>query len=198
MKADGQRTRAPVPLGEWIAGLGACVLLVSMSRPWYELSLPDEVLTGARGLVPRVGDLGPLLSRGIDELQRAGGFPVSPWDAFESADFVLAGAAAAVLAIVALDVTGALNVRLHGLVTLLGLIAAGVIAYRIVSPPLSSPLLDEPLLSVQPAMYAALIGAVAIAGGGLMALTAPGAQPAQTSFSIGTSTRLPHSVHDPS
>ena len=47
---------------------------------------------------------------------------------------VLAGVAAAVLAIVVLDVTGALNARLEGLITLVGLLAAGVIAYRLVSP----------------------------------------------------------------
>jgi hypothetical protein len=172
MYDDRKRSSAPLPVGGWIAALGACVLLVSMSRPWYELSLPDEILAGVRGLVPRIGDLGPLLTRGIDELQRAGGYPVSPWDAFESADFVLAGAAVAVLAIVVLDVTGALNARLEGLITLVGLLAAGLIAYRLVSPPLSSPLLDEPLLRPQPAMYAALVGAVAMAGGGLLALTA--------------------------
>ena len=40
----GQR-QAPVPVGEWIAAFGAICLLAALFRPWYELNLPDELLS---------------------------------------------------------------------------------------------------------------------------------------------------------
>ena len=212
-----------VPLGEVVASLGALLLLGSLWRPWYELRFPPEVLSQARAMAPHMGDLAPFVSQGVDQLSSAGAIPVTAWQAFDQADVVLAAAAAVALGLVALNLMGALTARLDGVIALAGLVGAATVAFRLVSPPGSGTPLGDQLLHPATALYVGLAGAGMIAAGGVMALTAGSGPPvpapavaaspagrrrrgpglgselaAQTSFSIGTSTRLPHSVHEPS
>ena len=67
---------------------------------------------------------------------------------------------------------GALTRRLDGFIALLGGAAGMVVLAKLVSPPGASPLLSEQLLSPQPAMWFALLAAVTMVAGGLMALGA--------------------------
>jgi hypothetical protein len=161
-----------VPLGEVVASLGALLLLGSLWRPWYELRFPASVLSQAKAAAPRMGDLGPLLSQGVDQLSSAGGIPVTAWQAFEQADVVLAAAAAAALGLVALNAVGALAVRLDGVIVLSGLVAAATVVSRLVSPPGSGTPLGDQLLHPATALYLGLLGAGIIAAGGVMALAA--------------------------
>jgi hypothetical protein len=156
--------RAPVPVGTWIAVLGAVGLFMALFMPWYELSLPDEFLSEVNAAAPELGEFGPLLSQGLAELDP---LRATAWQAFGSADIVLAGVALAVL--------GAAAVRLSGgssgvWIARLGGFAAGLVLFKLVSPPGASPELSEQLLQPEPGLYLALVCALAIAGGG--ALTA--------------------------
>jgi hypothetical protein len=163
----GTRSSGRVALGEVLAALGAVLLLGSMFRPWYELNFPDSLLSQARAYSGRLGELGPFLNQGIDELQRRGGIPVTAWQVLDSADIVLAVAAGAVIAAVLLNAAGALTRRLDGAIVLAGLVAAGIVTFRLISPPGTTPLLDEQLLSAQPAIYLALVGSLMMVFGGV-------------------------------
>jgi len=169
---QAQSRNAPVPIGEWIAALGAVCLLATLFRPWYELNIPEEFLSQARGMAPQMGEFGSFFTQGLEELQRQGPIALTAWQVFDSADVVLAALAAAVLAAVALNATGALRRRLDGYIALLGGAAAALVAFKLLSPPGATPgLLSEQLLQAQPVVYAALLAAVAMVGGGLLALS---------------------------
>jgi hypothetical protein len=129
---------AQVPLGQWIAALGAVGLLATLFRPWYELNLPEQLLSEADALAPRMGELGPLLTEGLAELERAGPLTVTAWQVFESADVVL----------------------------------AGLVLFKLLSPPGASPQLTEQLLDPQPAVYLALVCAMAMTAGGAISTRA--------------------------
>jgi len=175
---QARSNNAPVPIGEWLAAVGAVCLLGALFRPWYELNLPDEFLSQARGLAPQMGEFGSFVTEGLEELQRQGPITVTAWQVFDSADVALAALAAAVLALVALNAAGALTRRLDGYIVLLGSAAAAVVAFKLLSPPGATPgLLSEQLVQARPAMYFGLLSAAAMAGGGLLALTAGETRP---------------------
>jgi len=163
---------AQVPLGQWIAALGAVGLLATLFRPWYELNLPEQLLSEADALAPRMGELGPLLTEGLAELERAGPLTVTAWQVFESADLVLAGLAVAVLAVVALGTAGGRASGLGVWIARLGTAAAGLVLFKLLSPPGASPQLTEQLLDPQPAVYLALVCAMAITAGGAISTRA--------------------------
>jgi hypothetical protein len=162
---------APVPLGHWIAGLGAVGLVITLFQPWYGLNLPEEFLAEAGALAPRMGDFGPLVSQGLAELQRAAPLTVTAWQVFESADIVLAGLAAAVLGAVALGAAGAATSAWIGW---LGAAAAALVLFKLASPPFAEPLVKEQLIKPEPALYAALACALAMAAGGKLAARSAG------------------------
>jgi hypothetical protein len=162
-----------VSLGEIAASLGALLLLGSLWRPWYELRFPASVLSRAKAIAPHMGEMGPVISQGVDQLASVGAIPVTAWQAFEQADLVLAGVAAVTLGLVALDAVGALAARMDGVIVLAGLVGAVTVVSRLVSPPGSGNPLDEQLLHPATALYLGLLGAVMIAAGGLLALAAP-------------------------
>ena len=64
--------RPGLSLGDVVAGLGALVLLISLWRPWYELRIPDELITQARAFSSRMGEFGAFAQQGLDELQSQG------------------------------------------------------------------------------------------------------------------------------
>jgi hypothetical protein len=161
-----------VPLGEVVASLGALLLLGSLWRPWYELRFPPEVLSQARAAAPHLGDLGPFVTQGVDQLASAGAIPVTAWQAFEQADVVLAAAAAVALGLVALNAVGALTARLDGVIALAGAVAVATVISRLVSPPGSGTPLGDQLLHPATALWLGLIGAGMMAAGGVMALAA--------------------------
>jgi len=178
IEMSGQRGKAPIPIGEWIAGLGGVCLLVTLFRPWYELNVPEEFLSQARGMAPQMGEFGSLFTQGLEQLERQGPITVTAWQVFESADVVLAALAAAVLAAVALNAAGALRRRLDGYIALLGSAAAALVAFKLLSPPGATPgLLSEQLLQAQPVAYGALIAALAMVGGGMLALNSGESHP---------------------
>jgi hypothetical protein len=185
------RTRAgtgAMPLGEVVASLGALLLLGSLWRPWYELRFPASFLSQAKAAAPHLGDLGPLVSQGVDQLSSAGAIPVTAWQAFEQADVVLATAAAVALGLVALNAIGALTGRLDGVIALAGLVAAVTVVSRLVSPPGSGTPLGDQLLHPATALYLGLVGAVMMLAGGVMALAGgPGPVPAAAAVSISAS-----------
>jgi hypothetical protein len=160
--------RAPVPLGTWIAVLGAVGLFSALFMPWYELALPEEVLSEATRVAPELGEFAPLLTQGLAELDP---LRATAWQAFGSADIVLAGLAFAVL--------GAAAVRLAGgasgvWIARFGAAAAGLVVFKLASPPGASPELSEQLLQPEPGLYLALVSALAIAGGGALAARSGG------------------------
>ena len=77
-------------LGDVLSGLGAVLLLASLWRPWYELRIPEELITQARAFTSRMGELGPFAQQGLDELQSQGAVPLTAWQVFEQADTALA------------------------------------------------------------------------------------------------------------
>jgi hypothetical protein len=166
-----------VPLGEVVASLGALLLLGSLWRPWYELRFPPEVLSQARAAAPHLGDLGPFVTQGVDQLASAGAIPVTAWQAFEQADVVLAAAAAVALGLVALNAVGALTARLDGVIALAGAVAVATVISRLVSPPGSGTPLGDQLLHPATALWLGLIGAGMMAAGGVMALAAGDGRP---------------------
>jgi hypothetical protein len=160
--------KAPLPLGNWIAGVGAVGLLFTLFRPWYSVNLPDEFLSEANALAPELGDFGTFLAQGLAELERAAPLTVTGWEIFESADLVLAGLAVVVLAAVALSAIG------PEWIARAGVVAAVLVGYKLAAPPGASAQLSEQLLQPEPAAYLALVCALAMAGGGAMAMRAPG------------------------
>jgi hypothetical protein len=170
-----------VSAGELLAALGAAIVLASLWRPWYELRFPDEVLSQARAFSTRMGELAPFAQQGIDELQARGSVPLTAWQAFEQADTALAVLACVVLGLVLLNLMGALRARMDGAIVLAGLVAAGVIGFRMVSPPGPDTPFGPDLLHPATALYAGLLGALLIVGGGIAALgrsAAPATPPA--------------------
>jgi hypothetical protein len=183
------RTRRQTPLGEFVAGLGAVVLLASLWQPWYRLTFPDELLSQAQSMAPRMGEMGGFVTQGIDQLRSAGDLPVTAWQAFDQADMLLAGAAAVALGLVVLNAIGALATRLDNVIVLAGAVALATVAYRLASPPGSNSPLAADLLHPATALYAGLLGAALMLAGGLMALGTPTA-PAATPQSPGTDVRI--------
>jgi hypothetical protein len=157
------------PLGEWLAVAGAAVLFGSLFLPWYEFTLPAGLLEQGQAATPSMGEFGSLLQAGFAELARAGGVPLTGWQALDSLDVVLAGAAALVVAGVALNATGALAARPDGAIALIGLLAGGLVLYRMAAPPLAEFLEGEDLLSPKQGFHAALLGTALIVGGGVWA-----------------------------
>ena len=156
--------KAPLPLGHWIAAVGAVGLLFTLFRPWYSLNLPDGLLSEANALAPEFGEFGALLTQGLAELERAAPLTVTGWEVFESADLVLAGLAVVVLTAVVLSAIG------PEWIARAGAAAAVLVAYKLAAPPGASPHLSEQLLKPEPAAYLALACAVAMATGGAMAM----------------------------
>ena len=134
-----QRSQARLTLGELLAAAGALLLVGSMFRPWYELNLPESLVTRARSATGQFGEFGAFLQQGLDELQRQGGIPVKAWEIFEGADIVLAVAAAAVVGAVALNAAGALTRGLGGAIALAGLVATGIVAFKLSRHPAPRP-----------------------------------------------------------
>ena len=154
---------APVPLGTWIAGLGAVGLLIALFQPWYEVNLPAEVFSEASAAAAELGEFQPLLEQtlaGLDSLQ------VTAWQAFGSADVVLAGLA---LAVLVAAVLGASGTPTGAWIARLGAAAAGLVVFKLVSPPFASPYLSEQILAPQPGLYLALVCAIGMAAGGALA-----------------------------
>jgi len=167
--------RPGLSLGDLVAGAGAVALLISLWRPWYELRIPDELVSQARAFTSRMGELGPFAQQGLDQLQSQGAVPLTAWQVFEQADTVLAVAAALVLGLVGLNAVGALSVRLDGVIVLAGLVAAALVGLRLASPPGPDMPFGPDLLHATTGAYVALVGALAMAAGGVMAVIGQGA-----------------------
>ena len=166
------RRARQTPLGELVAGLGAVILLASLWQPWYRLTFPEQLLSQAQAMAPRMGEMGGFITQGVDQLRSAGDLPVTAWQAFDQADMVLAGAAAVALGLVLLNLVGALATRLDNVIALAGVLASATVLYRLASPPGSNTPLGD-LLHPATALYAGLVGAAMMLAGGLMALGAP-------------------------
>jgi hypothetical protein len=162
------RQGTPVPLGTWVAALGAVGLFAALFMPWYELALPAELLSETNAVASELGEFGPLLMQGLAGLDP---LRATAWQAFGSADIVLAGLALAVVGAAAVRLAGAPSgvwiARLCGA-------AAGLVVFKLVSPPGASPELSEQLLQPEPGLYLALVCAFAIAGGGALAARSGG------------------------
>jgi hypothetical protein len=110
---DLRRLRA----GEWIAGAGGVLLLVSLFLPWYE---------GTQALTRSVAPL------------EEGDFDFTGWEALSGLDIVFALAALLAIAmavVVATQRTGAMGIALSGLVTLASMLAGVLVLYRFLKVP---------------------------------------------------------------
>jgi RsiW-degrading membrane proteinase PrsW (M82 family) len=145
--------------GEWIAGAGGSVLLVSLFLRWYSASLAD-LLDGA-------GVAAPGLS-----------VTATAWQAFSVLDVVLAVLALVPLALVWFHATRrspSVPVAFSVLTVVAGGLATLLILYRIINQPGPNDLVD-----VELGAYLGLLSAVAITAGGWRSLRVeaiPGAQP---------------------
>ncbi len=166
-----------VSVGDLVSGLGAAVLLASLWRPWYDLRIPGELLDQARQLSSGFGVLAPYAQQGIDEFQARGSLPVTAWQIFGQLDVALAMAAGAVLGLVLLNVIGALSARLDGIVAIIGLVCAVLVTYRLAVPPGREMPATSDLLHPAGGIYAALVGALRVCGGAVMAATRGQASP---------------------
>jgi hypothetical protein len=145
--------------GEWIAGAGGTVLLVSLFLRWYSASLAD-LLDGAGGA-----------AAGLSVTATA-------WQAFSVLDVVLAALALIPLALVWFQATRrspSVPVAFSVLTVVAGGLATLLILYRIINQPGPNDLVD-----VELGAYLGLLSAVAITAGGWRSLRVealPGAQP---------------------
>ena len=155
--------------GHVVSALGALLLGGALRLPWYAVHLPQtlgaEIERGTQAM-PALGQLARELLAAIPE-----GVTLTAWQAFDTADLALAACAGAVLFAVASAASGT---RDSGTVARLAL-AAGTGAAALVGVKLASPPGPAELLEVRHGAWVALVGALLVAAGGLLAAQAPGA-----------------------
>ncbi|HSD79628.1 MAG TPA: hypothetical protein VLB47_03170 [Solirubrobacteraceae bacterium] len=154
--------------GHLLSALGAVLLGAALWLPWYAVHLPAALGSGLEQGAAQAPVLGQLARELLAVLPHD--LSVTAWQAFETADVLLALGAGLVVAAVAGATSGAVA---DGAVARLALVtgtgAALLVGVRLASPPGPSELLD-----VRYGAWLALAGALLVAAGGVMAAAPAG------------------------
>jgi hypothetical protein len=161
------RVRLPgMGIGRVTALLGAAIVWLGLSQPFYTLTLPRgtaDALVSGFGADP----LSQMLARflGAATLQAEGGLGIDAWTAFERVDLLLGIGAAAAAALVVLGALGQVTPALLQVVWAAGLGGLGLVAYRMVDRPLPAE-----VLTVDRGAWTLLVGCgLLVVGGWLVA-----------------------------
>jgi hypothetical protein len=181
--------------GHFVALVGALAAFASLWRPWYEVTLPQDLrdaLTGQIGQDP--GLLGQMARGIVTELPSK--FSASGWKELEGADAAVAVGAVVVIALVlgaggafgsAVRIDSASAARAVAAVGALGIVLALV---HVVNRPGPSSGPGSDFIHVAQGLWIALGGCAAVVVGGLWAAMDPGGSSAPSRV---TSTPLPTS-----
>lgn len=158
--------------GHTLAAAGGAGLALSLWMPWYTVDIPQSTLNTVAQMSQRFGALGGLVRSGTALLRQLGPFHITSWEAFKTVP--------AVLLVVAVIGGGlallALSDRVGDssqLTTMAGAVGAVLVVYRIAVPPGQGSF-------VHPAwgLYLALVSALGILAGGVLAKQAVDDRPA--------------------
>jgi hypothetical protein len=161
--------------GHIVALLGAVVTLLSLSRPWYEIRIPDSVLQmfGSGGRLGSDPGLLGQLSRTVATALPSS-IAASGWKELEGADLALCLGAVAVAGLV-LAVAGLFGsgVRIDrrtagSAIAVVGAVALAIVVVHILHKPGAGSALSG-AVRLRSGIWMALAGAVAMLAGGLMA-----------------------------
>jgi hypothetical protein len=173
--------------GHIVALLGAVLALLSLSRPWYEIRIPDSVLQmfGSGGRLGSDPGLLGQLSRTVATALPSS-IAASGWKELEGADLALCLGAVAVAGLV-LAVAGLFGsgVRIDrrtagSAIAVVGAVALAIVVVHILHKPGAGSALSG-AVRLRSGIWMALAGAVAMLAGGLMAASEDQTTPARAS-----------------
>jgi hypothetical protein len=185
--------------GAQLSGAGALILLVSLWLPWYAIRFPAALRDAFKGLGNSAGQGAAPSGSGQGFEQAFSGFlsgiaaalpdeiSAKGWTALDGADVALA-AISAVAILLALSLSGSGLVRMAPAdagrgIAALGAIALAIVGYHVISPPGhdAPAIFGDDLVKLRYGLAVAAFGAICMLAGGLMARSAPAAEPAASS-----------------
>jgi hypothetical protein len=148
--------------GLTVAAIGAATLAASLWLPWYSFRIPAAAIDSAEQFARQLGALGPLVTAGAKLASQLGPLHLTAWHALSTTPGVVLAVAVIAGGLSVLELTGRAT-SVARPTALAGIVGVALVGYRI---------LDHPgggFLHPAWGIYLALVGAIAIVAGGVIA-----------------------------